>query len=269
VLPQQRIAPVGHVEEVGPEEAIEHQQELGCGQHRNGEEQQELRHQGHPGEDRHAHQAHARAAHVEHGDDQVDGTGQRGDTGDDQTQVPEVDAMARREENARVRCVHEPPAVGPTAEQPTGLEEEATTEEAPEAEGVDAGEGDVARPDLQGHQEVGERGTDRHHHQEHHRGAVHGEHLVVELGREQRATRRPQLGPDEQRLGPADDEEEHGGGAVHDADLLVIDGEQPTAPRGLGRDRPRQHAEWLEVVGLATRVQGEGAGFNQCHVRAP
>ena len=42
------------------------------GEHRHGEQQQELRDQAHPGEHRHLHQRHARRPHVEHGDDQVD-----------------------------------------------------------------------------------------------------------------------------------------------------------------------------------------------------
>jgi methylmalonyl-CoA mutase cobalamin-binding domain/chain len=90
---------------------------------------------------------------------------------------------------------------------------------------VELEEGDVAGPDLQGHQVVGKGGTNGHDHQEDHGGAVHGKDLVVELGRQQLAPGGPQLGADEQCLGAADDEEEHGDGAVHDADLLVIDGE--------------------------------------------
>ena len=42
VLPQQRVGALLHVEEVGAEEPVEHQQEQRRGEHRDGEQQQEL-----------------------------------------------------------------------------------------------------------------------------------------------------------------------------------------------------------------------------------
>ena len=82
----------------------------------------------------------------------------------------------------------------------------------------------------------------RHDHEEHHRDAVHREGLVVEVGRDELAVRLGQLDPDEQRLDAADEEEHQRGRAVHDADLLVVDAEQPRLPAagdvGAGRRRP-------------------------------
>ena len=46
-----------------------------------------------------------------------------------------------------------------------------------------------------------------------------------------------ELGPDQQRLEAADEEEEERGDAVHDADLLVIDGGDPGLPAGVDRGR--------------------------------
>ncbi len=83
VLPQQRIGALGHVEEVGVEEPVEGQQDQGHGDDRQGEHQQELDHEDHPGEDRHLHEVHARRPHVEDRHGQVDGADQRGDAGDD------------------------------------------------------------------------------------------------------------------------------------------------------------------------------------------
>ena len=60
-------------------------------------------------------------------------------------------------------------------------------EERPEAERVQSGERDVTGADLQRDQVVGERRRHRHHEEEHHRGGVHREHLVVLVGREDRA----------------------------------------------------------------------------------
>ncbi len=99
-------------------------------------------------------------------------------------------------------------------------------------ERVEARERDVAGADLQRHHVVGERRGHRHHEEEHHRGGVHREHLVVLVGRQDRAVGLGELGPDQQRLEAADEEEHHGGDAVHDADLLVVDGEGPRLPAG-------------------------------------
>ncbi len=95
--------------------------------------------------------------------------------------------LRRRERHRRVGGVHEPAAVGGAAEEPRGVEEDAAEQEAPEAEGVEAREGDVAGTDLERHEVVGEGRHHRHHEQEDHRGGVHREHLVVLVGREDRA----------------------------------------------------------------------------------
>ena len=100
VLPQQRITTVRSVEEVRMEPPVEHQQEQRHGDDGDREEQEELRDQRHPGEDRELEPGHARRPKVEHGDDddgddQVDRGHQRGDAGDLQPDRVEVDAVAR------------------------------------------------------------------------------------------------------------------------------------------------------------------------------
>src|SRR5262249_29968672 len=57
--------------------------------------------------------------------------------------------------------------------------------------------------------------------------------LVVRLGREKRIVGRPELDPEQDRLDPANQEEEERSRAVQDSDALVIDGGQPTPETGL------------------------------------
>ena len=54
--------------------------------------------------------------------------------------------------------------------------------------------------DLEWQQVVGECRRHRHDHEEHHRDAVHGEDLVVHVGRQQLGARDRELGADQQRL---------------------------------------------------------------------
>jgi hypothetical protein len=65
------------------------------------------------------------------------------------------------------------------------LSTNAAEDERPERERVEAREGDVAGADLQRHEEVEERGGQRHDPEEDHRGAVHGEQLVVHARRDE------------------------------------------------------------------------------------
>ena len=97
-------------------------------------------------------------------------------------------------------------------------------------------------PTWEGEQVVGEGRGHGHDHQEHHGHAVHGEHAVVGPGSDHRAVGGGQLEADEQGFGPAHQEEEQGRRAVHDADALVVDGEQPTPP-ALAALGPGEHAE--------------------------
>ena len=184
VLPQQRVGTLRDVEEVCVEPSIEHEQNLRRRKNWDREEQQELRDECHPGEDRHSHKRHARSSHVEHRHDEVHRTGKRCDTGDDEAEVPEVDAVRWREDDAAVRGVHEPTAVGAATHDPTGVEEQSTKQERPETERIDSGERNVASADLQRDEVVRKRSTNRHNDEEDHRRAVHCVHLVVKVGAE-------------------------------------------------------------------------------------
>jgi hypothetical protein len=255
VLPQQGVGAGGHVEELGTEQPLKTEEEQRHGDDRHREQEQELHHQHHPREHRHLHEAHARRAHVQDGHDEVDGAGQRRDAGDLQGEQPEVDAVGGREDRPGVRRVAEPAAVGCPAEEPAEVQEDAGRDECPQTERVEPGEGDVAGADLQRHEVVAEGGRHGHHEEEDHRGGVHGEHLVVRLRAQHVSVRPSELQADQQRLDPAHHEKDQGDGAVHDADLLVIDGEDPVLPTG-DADRPAEQASRLTGRDETTRSGG-------------
>ncbi len=60
------------------------------------------------------------------------------------------------------------------------------------------------------------------------------EKLVVLLGREQRLVRAGELQAHDQRLDPADHEEDESGDEIADADRLVVDAREPADQAGLG-----------------------------------
>jgi hypothetical protein len=85
-----------------------------------------------------------------------------------------------RELDRGQRRIHEPAAVGRRAEG-SSSRRRAAEQEAPVAVGAEPRERQVARAEHLREQQDGERLDDRHGEQEHHRRAVHGEELVVEL----------------------------------------------------------------------------------------
>ena len=188
-----------------------------------------------------------------------------------QKSVPAAREVAVGERRARERRVAEPTTVGRAAERERRVEEEPAEREDPEAEHVEARERDVARADHQRDEVVAERGRDRHPEQEHHRGAVHREELVVTRRAEDRAVRLRELQPDEQRLDAADAEEEERERGVHDRDLLVVDrGDPAELPGRLARPLEDPHAVApargrprgrLRQLSFAYTLRGVGLGF--------
>ena len=267
VLPQDGLAAGGGVEEVGAEGAVEHELDQRDGDGREGEDDEDRGDERHPGEHRQAHHGHALGAHIDDGADEVEGGRERGDAEDLDADDPEVGAdageaqgLAILAEGAGKRCVAEPTVGGSEVgvderlvpfegiepagevrelEEPRGVQHEGAEDEGPERERVEAREGDVARADLQRHEEVEERGRQGHDAEEDHRRAVHGEQLVVHTRRDEVVVRAGQLGADREGFDAAHEEVEHGEGSVQDADLLVVDGRQPVdqAGRAVGTDQ--------------------------------
>ncbi len=109
-------------------------------------------------------------------------------------------------------------------------------------EHVEPRERDVAGADHQRNEVVAEGGCDRHTEQEHHRGAVHREELVVPRRAQDRPVRLCELQPDEQRLDATDAEEHQRERGVHDRDLLVVDRGDPAELAGR-RARPLEEPD--------------------------
>ena len=74
-------------------------------------------------------------------------------------------------------------------------------------------------------------GTAGNEDEEHHRHAVHREELVVGVGADEVAGRRRQLEADQRREQAADEEREGDDDEVHDADALVVLGQEPRGDR--------------------------------------
>ena len=187
VLPEQRVGARPHGVERGAEEAVELQEHERYGDHRKRQNDQELRHERHPGEHRHAHQVHAWRAQIDDGRDEVERSGEGRNTEDLQSQHPEIHVRAGRVRAARQWGVAEPSTVGCDPEEDGQRDEDAAEQKHPVTERIEAGEGDVARADLQRNEIIEERRRQRHDGKEDHRGAVHGEELIVLRRREHRS----------------------------------------------------------------------------------
>ena len=99
------------------------------------------------------------------------------------------------------------------------------------AQQVQAREGQIARADHHGHQEISEdRGNRRDQEKENHDDAVHREQLVVGFRLHQRALRLDQVDAHQHGEGAADEEEERDRNQIEQRDALVIHGEQPGLP---------------------------------------
>jgi hypothetical protein len=228
MLPEDRVATLGRVEEVGPEVPVEHHQEEGHGDDRHGKQGEQLRDQRHPREDRHSQQTHAGRPHVERRDHEVDRSSRGRNAEQQQAEHPEVGAPPGQiAGDAGIGGIPEPATIGRATEEEARIQKQATQEERPVTHGVHAWEGHVPGADLERDHVVGEANRQRHDDEEDHRRAVHGEDLVVLVGRQDVPVGPGQLQPDEEGFGSADQEEGESGHRVEDSELLVIDGEEP------------------------------------------
>ena len=190
----------------------------GLGQHR-------------PAEQRQAAPAHATGAHVGDRDGDVQRAEDRADPRQVDQEDPRVGAVARDVGPGGQRRIRRPPGLG-WAEEHRRVEDEAAGEVQPVGERVQLREGHVPRADLERHDVVGEACPQRHDDEEHHRRAVHREHLVVRLRGQQRVVGRRELRAHEQRLDASDHHEGERRDQVQDADALVIGGRHPASPAG-------------------------------------
>src|SRR6266699_1124215 len=90
VLPEQGITMEAGLIEVGTQVTIEQQQASGSGNAGQGKEQQERGHQRHPCEQGYAVHGHTGGTQLEDGYHEVESTGNRGDTKQENAERPEV-----------------------------------------------------------------------------------------------------------------------------------------------------------------------------------
>ncbi len=229
VLPQQRRAAVGGVEEVRAEVAVGQQHRDGRRDHRHREDDQHRVDEDRPDEQRQAAPAHAARAHVGDRHVEVDRAEDRGEAGEVDQVDPRVLAAAGRVDRVGERHEADPAGFRRVPED-RGVEDDAAGQEQPVGERVQAREGHVARADHQRHEVVGQAGHHRHDEQEDHRRPVHREQLVVGRRRDQRVVRRAELQAHHQRLDAAEAEEHERRDHVHDPDPLVVGRRDPARP---------------------------------------
>ncbi len=182
---------------------------------------------------------------------------------------PRVHAAARRVLQLGERRVAGPPALG-RGEEDRGVEDEAAGGEEPERQRVQLRERHVPRADHERQEVVAEARHDRDDEQEDHRRPVHRDQLVVRLRVQQRVVRLGELEPDQQRLGPSEQEEHEGEDQVHDPDALVVGRGDPRRPaRALAVDAARGDLGDGDRSGdlLCGHVWGQPPGAWPCWTR--
>jgi hypothetical protein len=208
---------------MGLEVSVAPQQAEGGGEHREGQQDQEHRHQLVPAEDRHAEHDHAGCSEGEDGRDDVHGREDAGETGERDADDPHVGTWAGGVDGLGERGVAEPAEVGGTVVgEEAGAHDHEATEVQPVRQVVEAGERHVRRPDLQRDDVVGQTEGEGAQEDEEHDRAVHRQELVVDARLDEVVVGDDQLAA--HHLGHEAGEEEADESRHHvvEADLLVI-----------------------------------------------
>ena len=176
-------------------------------------------------------------------DQQVDRGGEAAERQHVHAENPEILSVARRVQR-RERRVGAPAGLGRAAlGEEAEPEDHAAEDVEPERERGQARERHPPRADHQRHEVRREPEQERHGDEEDHRRAVHRQHLVVGVAREEVLVGRRELRAHEQREHAAADEEDDRREDVEDPDALVV-----------GRREPRREAV-PAPVGAAGRAQ--------------
>ena len=234
VHPQYGGASGLRVEEVRSQVAIEAEHDLRGRQRADGDQDQTGHHEIHPDQQRHFPELHPRTPQAQNRGHHIDRSADAADAGNQHRQDPEVGAVPARKCLRSQRRVGEPSHVGSVSRavkaigpHQAEIEEKASKCGHPEAERIQARERHVARADHQREQIIGEAEHDGHGNEENHRGPMHGEHPVEDLGRDEMVVRDDELNPHDRGFDSADHEKHQGIKNVHDAQPLVIDGSDP------------------------------------------
>ncbi len=222
------------VEEVAAQVAVDQQHDLRGGQRRDDDQNQAAMTRFSQANSGMRSQRHARTAHAEDGGHDVQRRADAADAAHQQTDDPIVGAVSRRKCLCGQRCVGEPADIGSAARSiqsassdEAEVEDDAAQGTHPETEGIQPRKRHVARADHQGHEIVGEPEQQRHADQENHRRAMHGEQAVKGLRRNKMVVRNGQLDPHDRGFQASDHQKQDAVADVHQAELLVIDGDDP------------------------------------------
>ena len=225
MLEQHRIAAESRVEDADLEDALDGQQHEGDRQHRRAENDDDAGGVHRPDEEGHAEPCHARSSHVVDRDHEVEGRQDRREA-DDEDAEPGQDHV-RVGRRGAVRRVEGPAGVD-AADDEDGEREDGPDDVDVPGKQIQPREGEVAGPDDEGDGEVAENRRDRRDQEEEdHDDAVHREHLVVGVTRQEIAGRGEQLEPDERRRHAAEHEHQRHRHQIQDGDAFVVAGEQP------------------------------------------
>ena len=178
-----------------------------------------------PHEQRQPEPGEAGGAHAVDGHDEVQAGEDRREAGDEHPQAGRDHVGVGV--GGAVGGIEGPARVHSPADEHEDRERRADHVDVPARE-VQPREGQVARADHEGDEEVSQHGGDgRDEEEEHHDDAVHREQLVVGLGLDEVAGGSDELQPDEDGERAAQEEHERHAGQIEQGDALVVGGEQP------------------------------------------
>ena len=214
-----------------------------------------------PCEDRHARERHPGRPHPQERDDEIRRPNSGRHAEKDHAERIEVDVRAGVVFFQRVGDVAEPAVIRNGVGEQACIHEEAGCEVDPVGEGVQPRERHVTRPKHERKEIVAEPREHRLRVEENHRDRVSRKKLIVLFRRDQRLIGTRKLQTDHKRFQSADDEEDERRDEISDADLLVIDGRDPTVEARLRRP------DCFERGG-GRRVRNRRSGFaGRDHIR--
>ncbi len=224
--PEQVLEQVGAAASAGDEEGrvdgpVERRHQQRCDQHRRCQDHQDRGREDRPHEDRQPRPGQTRRAHRDDRRQHV------------QPEQRHRDADQREEDDVGVHPDHglvverlvAGPAGGEAAEEDRGGEDEAGCHQQPEGQRLDPRERHAPGADQDRHEVVRERPQDPRGHHPHHHRAVLADQGQVLVGPHDRRRAVQQLGADQHRVEPADEEEQADAAEVLDADDLVVGAE--------------------------------------------
>jgi hypothetical protein len=214
--------------------AIDAQHDLRCRKRGNCEDDHASHHEVQPSQQGHLAERHPRATHREDRGDEVHRRPNAADAGDKQAQCPEVSAVTEREWARGKRGIRKPSdvrgiagAVESVSAEEAEVEKQTSKYREPKTQSVQPGKSHIPCANHQRNQVCAEAKQDGHRDEEDHGGAVHREQAVENLRRHEMIVWNHQLYPHHRRFDATDHEKDERVDDVHNAELLVVDGDHP------------------------------------------